>query len=257
MAKSSSHKTFVVPKTPQELSIMKKAGAIHHRILTALGQHCVAGVSMKDLDAMAHELCKQYHARPAFYGLYNFPGAICCSVNDEVVHGIPRDIVLKDGDLMTIDLGVEYGGYCADAASTFVVGETTPEKKHFLATVEKALMNAIAICGDGVRVGDIGATIQNTIIAGGYSVADDLGGHGIGKKVHEDPHIYNYGSPKTGQMLRKGMTIAIEPIATMGSGRIITDLDGWTIRTADGSMSAQFEHTVAIGASCGEILTLS
>lgn len=250
-------KTFITPKTSQELTLMRKAGEIHHRILQELGKNCMAGISMKDLDAMAHELCKKYHVRPAFYGLYNFPGAICCSVNDEVVHGIPRDIVLKNGDLMTIDLGVEHGGYCADAASTFVVGETTQENKHFLETVEKALANAIAICADGVRVGDIGAIIQNTIIGGGYSIADDLGGHGIGKKVHEDPHIYNYGTAKTGQMLRKGMTIAIEPIANMGSGRIITDADGWTIRTADGSMSAQFEHTVAIGESCGEILTLS
>lgn len=252
----SKGKTFVTPKTPAELNTMRRAGAIHHTILHTLGTHCVDGATMKDIDAIAHDLCKQHHVRPAFYGLYNFPGAICCSVNDEVVHGIPRDIALKNGDLFTIDLGVELEGYCADAAYTFVVGGTTSDDNtKFLKTVQKALDNAISICRDGVRVGDIGAIIENTIIGGGYSVVEELGGHGIGKKVHEDPHIYNYGKPNTGQMLRKGMTIAIEPIAAMGSGKIITDADNWTIRTRDGSMAAQFEHTVAIGDTAGIILT--
>lgn len=254
MAKSS--KSILIPKTPAELSTMKKAGSIHYKILHELGKNCMSGATMKDLDAMAHALCKQYHVRPAFYGLYNFPGAICCSLNDEVVHGIPRDIALKDGDIFTIDLGVELDGYCADAAYTFSVGEIPLETQKFLQTVQKALDNAIAVCKDGVRVGDIGHAIEQTIIAEGYSVVEELGGHGIGKKVHEDPHIYNYGAAGTGKLLQKGMTIAIEPIANMGKSKIITDPDGWTIRTKDGSLSAQFEHTIAIGEHHGDILTI-
>jgi methionyl aminopeptidase len=212
---------------------------------------------MQDIDQIAHALCRQYQVKPAFYKLYDFPGAICCSVNDEVVHGTPRDVPLKNGDLFTIDFGVELDGYCTDSAYTFVVGGiTSPENKKFLDTVQTALNNAIAICKDGVRVGDIGHVIEQTILKGGYSVVEELGGHGIGKKVHEDPHIYNYGDPNTGKILKKGMTIAIEPIANMGKGKVITDKDKWTIRSKDGSLSAQFEHTIVIGETGGEILTI-
>lgn len=255
MAKKQS--SLILPKTPAEIATMKKGGAILYTILHELGKNSTEGSTMKDIDALAHELCKQHNVKPAFYKLYNFPGAICCSLNDEVVHGIPRDIKLQNGDLFTIDLGVELGGYCTDSAYTFVIGgKTTDENQKFLDTVKNALYNAIAICKDGVRVGDIGHIIEKTILSNGYSIVEELGGHGIGKKVHEDPHIYNYGEAGTGEILRKGMTIAIEPIANMGKAKIKTDDDKWTIRTKDGSLSAQFEHTVMIGDNNGEIITI-
>jgi methionyl aminopeptidase len=251
-----SQQKFTTVKTPEEIKIMKEGGKILYKILHKVGEAAKEGVTMKELDAFTHHLCKKHNVKPAFFGLYDFPGAICCSNNDEVVHGTPRDIPLKNGDLFTVDLGIEHKGFMTDSAYTFLIGKKAPKKvKRFLATVEKALYNAIAICKDGVRVGDIGEIIEDTIESEGYSIVEDLGGHGIGIEVHEDPHIYNYGVAGTGEVLRKGMTIAIEPIANMGSKDIITDDDKWTIRSKDGSLSAQFEHTVMIGEHKGEILT--
>ncbi len=249
---------FTTVKTDAEIKAMKEGGKILYKILHALGDSLKEGMTMTEVDAMAHELCKKYGVKPAFYKLYNFPGAICCSNNDEVVHGIPRDIPLKNEDIFTIDFGVEHKGMMTDSAYTFIVGKKAPKKvKKFLETVQRALDEAVKICKDGVTVREIGRVIEDIIeVEGGYAVADDLGGHGIGQGVHEEPHIYNYEETSANDVLRKGMTIAIEPIANMGGlGATTTDADKWTIRTKDGSLSCQFEHTILIGENGGIVLT--
>ena len=215
---------------------MKKGGKILYKILHAMGAQCIEGKTPKDLDTLAHELCKKYNVHPAFYGYMKFPAAVCVSVNSAVVHGVPTNIPFKNGDVVSLDFGVEMNGLCTDSAYSFVVGKVPKKVKRFLETVDEALYKAIDICGDGVRVGDIGAIIEETIESKGYSVVEELGGHGIGKKVHEEPHIYNYGQPGTGEVLREGMTIAIEPIANMGKKEIFTDKDGWTIQSKDGTI---------------------
>lgn len=252
MAKSK----FTTVKTNEEIAKMKKGGRILYKILHEIGRNATVGATPAELDKMAHGLCQKYNVKPAFYGLYDFPGAICSSVNDAVVHGIPDDTPLQKEDIFTVDIGVELDGMMTDSAYSFVIGGKTSKKKtRFLETINTALYAAIELCGDGVRIGDIGAIIQEVIEKDGYGIVDELGGHGIGYSVHEDPHVYNYGNPGTGPVLRKGMTIAIEPIANMGSGKVFTDSDGWTIRSEDGSLSGQFEHTVMIGEKKGEILT--
>ena len=254
----SKKQKFTTVKTAKEIQAMKEGGKILYKILHTVGAEAKEGVTMKELDLRVHELCKQFNVKPAFYKLYDFPGAICCSNNDEVVHGIPRDIALKNQDIFTIDLGIEHKGMMTDSAYTFVVGGKCAKKvKKFLATVQKALDEAIKICKDGVTTQEIGRVIEDVIeVEGGYAVADDLGGHGIGQDVHEEPHIYNYEERSENSVLRKGMTIAIEPIANMGGlGKVTTDDDKWTIRTYDGSLSCQFEHTVLIGDKGGIILT--
>lgn len=248
---------YTTIKTPAEIKIMKEGGKILHTILHEIGAAAVPGVTPNELDALAHKLCKKHNVRPAFYKLYGFPGAICSSVNDAVVHGIPDDTPLQDGDIFKPDFGVEHKGFCTDSAYSFVVGKVPKKVKKFLDTVELALANAIAIAGDGVRVGDLGYIIEETVESEGYSIVEELGGHGIGVKVHEDPHIYNYGQRNTGDVLREGMTIAIEPIANMGKKEIFTDSDNWTIRSKDKTLAAHFEHTIVIGpkGKSGIILT--
>lgn len=226
---------------------MREGGKILYKILHQIGEAAKPGVTPNQLDTLAHELCKKYNVKPAFYKLYGFPGAICSSLNDAVVHGLPDDIPLKDGDIFKPDIGVEYKGFCTDSAYSFVVGKAPKKVLRFLETVEKSLYEAIKICGDGVRVGDIGHVIEEIIESEGYSIVEELGGHGIGIKVHEDPHIFNYGVPGTGEVLKEGMTIAIEPIANMGGKEVFTDSDKWTIRSKDGTIAGHFEHTIAIG----------
>lgn len=247
---------FTTVKTPQEIRLMKKGGKILYKIIHEIGRNAVEGITPKELDVMARGLFQKYNVRPAFLGLYDFPATYCSSVNDVIVHGIPNDTPLKNQDIFNVDAGVELDGLMTDSGFTFVVGGKTSKKNtKFLETVHLALYAAIEIAKDGVRVGDIGAIIEDTICDAGYSIVEELGGHGIGYKVHEDPHISNYGNYGEGAVLREGMTIAIEPIVNMGAREIITDSDGWTIRSADGSLSAQFEHTIMIGKNKGEILT--
>jgi methionyl aminopeptidase len=248
---------FTTVKTKEEIKSMRKGGKILYKILHEIGRNSVEGAIPKELDKMAHSLCSKYNVKPAFYKLYDFPASFCSSVNDEVVHGIPNDKPLKNQDIFTVDFGVELDGLMTDSAYSFIIGGKSSKKvKKFLDTINKALYTAIDICKDGVRVGDIGAVIEEVISSQNYGIVEDLGGHGIGQDVHEDPHIFNYGNYGTGAILRKGMTIAIEPIANMGSGNTFTDTDGWTIKTSDGSLSGQFEHTVMIGETKGEILTM-
>lgn len=243
-----SKSKFTTVKSPKEIKKMKQGGKILYKILHQIGAAAKPGVTPNELNDLAHKLCKDYNVKPCFYKLYGFPGAICSSVNDAVVHGIPDDIPLKEGDVFKPDFGVEHKGFMTDSAYSFRVGKVDPEVEKFLQTVEKALYKAIEICGDGVRVGDIGYIIEETIESEGYSIVEELGGHGIGIKVHEEPHIYNYGKPNTLEVLREGMTIAIEPIANMGAKEVFTDSDKWTVRSKDGSIAGHFEHTLVIGA---------
>lgn len=247
--------TKILPKTKAEIEVMRKGGRILYSILHELGRHCIPGMTPKDLDIMAQDLCKKYKVKPAFYGYMGFPGAICTSVNNAVVHGIPSSIPLKEGDIIGLDFGVELDGFFTDSAYTFAVGKISLENIKFLLTVQKALENAISIARDGIRLGDIGAVIADTIEKGGYSIVEELGGHGIGRKIHEEPHIFNFGKIGTGEKLKEGMTVAIEPIANMGRKEIFTQSDKWTICTLDASLSGHFEHTIVIGKKYGEILT--
>ncbi len=247
---------FTTIKTPKEIQTMKKGGKILYKIIHEIGKNAVEGITPRELDAMARGLFQKYNVRPAFLGLYDFPATYCSSINDVIVHGIPDDIPLKKEDIFNVDAGVEYNGLMTDSGYTFVIGGKTSKKTtKFLEVVQTALYAAIEIAKDGVRVGDIGAIIEDTLDAHGYGIVEELGGHGIGFSVHEDPHIANFGNYGEGAILKEGMTIAIEPIATMGSPKIITDADGWAIRSVDGSLSAQFEHTIMIGKHKGEILT--
>ncbi len=246
-----------MPKTASQIETMRKGGSILYTILHTLGKSCIAGVTPKMLDQMAHELCKQYTVRPAFYGYMGFPGAVCTSVNSAVVHGIPNDIPLKNGDIIGVDFGVEWDGFCTDSAYTFVVGEIPKKTQKFLETVQKSLYSAIEIAKHGMRLGDISGTIGEIITKAGYSVVEELGGHGIGRAVHEEPHIYNFGKKGTGMFLEEGMTFAIEPIANIGKKHIYTAPDKWTIFSKDASLSGHFEHTIVVGKERGEILTIA
>jgi methionyl aminopeptidase len=215
-----------------------------------------------DLNRLAAQETKAHGVKPAFYGYQGFPAAICISVNDEVVHGIPNKRELEAGDLLSLDFGVSYQGMISDTARTIIVGETEQDsqladKKKLIAGTEEALMKAIARVKDGCFVGDIGAAAQEVMDRYGLGIVRDLVGHGVGHDVHEEPNIPNYGKAGTGDQLQAGMTIAIEPMATLGSEKVVVDRDGWTIRTKDGSLSAHFEHTVLITKSGAEILTIS
>jgi methionyl aminopeptidase len=207
------------------------------------------GVSTKQLDRQAEEFIRSHPgALPSFKGLYDFPATLCTSINHEVVHGIPSaKRVLKDGDLISVDVGVQLEGLHADSAATFPVGEVSPEARHLLAVTQEALAAGIAQAKAGNHVGDIGHAVQEVAEAAGYSVVREMVGHGIGAAFHEEPQVPNFGKPKRGPRLVAGMTIAIEPMVNVGGAEIRTLADKWTVVTADGSLSAHFEHTVAIG----------
>ena len=216
-----------------------------------------AGISTQDLDAIAETFIRSHDgATPAFKGLYGFPGTLCTSINQEIVHGIPsRKRVLMDGDIISIDVGVGYRGYFTDSATTVAVGAVDDETTRLLDTTERALAAGIAAAVPGNHLGDIGAAVQRVVEAAGFSVVRDLVGHGIGVAFHEEPQVPNYGKPKRGLKLVPGLTLAIEPMVNVGGPATRTLADKWTIVTVDGSRSAHFEHTVAITDSWNRVLT--
>jgi methionyl aminopeptidase len=215
------------------------------------------GISTMDLDAVAEDFIRsQAGAKPAFKGLYGFPGSICTSINDEIVHGIPsKKRVLKNGDIVSIDVGVGYKGYFTDSAVTVAVGTVDARTRELLAVTEASLEAGIAAARVGNHIGDIGAAVQAVVEAAGFSVVRDLVGHGIGVEFHEEPQVPNYGKPKRREKLVPGLTLAIEPMVNVGGPATRTLSDRWTIVTADGSRSAHFEHTVAITENGPEVLT--
>lgn len=243
-------------KTPQEIADMRDSGRMLATVLKHLRSHVKAGIKTGELAQIAAVELRKLGGQPAFLGYQGFPDVLCVSVNDEVVHGIPGDRQLKNGDIVGLDFGVVVNGMVTDGAISVIVGNTGDQKlKDMLETTERALEAGIGAVYDGVKIGDIGAVIQSVLDEKKLGIVRDLVGHGVGHELHEDPNIPNYGRAGSGEELKAGMTIAIEPMATLGTESIYVDNDGWTIKTRDGSMSAHFEHTILITPDGAEILT--
>ena len=242
-------------RSKKEIELIATSCQIVSDTLDMLSDHVKPGVKINDLDKMAEKFIINCGARPAFKGYMGFPATLCVSVDDEVVHGIPNDRILKEGQIVGIDCGAEKDGYFGDHARTFSVGKITNDKQKLMDITHKSLMLGIAEASPDNFVSDIGFAIQSYVEKYGYSVVRELVGHGIGTELHEEPQIPNYGEPKQGYRLRAGMCIAIEPMINLGSKEIKTDSDGWTIRTLDGQVSAHFEHTIAITSNGPKILS--
>ncbi len=240
---------MITIKSPREIETMAAAGRIVAGTLALVQQHVRPGISTAALDRLAEEFIRSHPgAKPSFKGLYDFPATLCTSINQEIVHGIPSpNRLLKDGDLLSVDVGAWLEGLHADSAATFAVGDVTPEAARLLQVTREALGAGVAQARAGNHVGDIGHAVQQVAEKAGYSVVRELVGHGIGAAFHEEPQVPNYGKPKRGARLVPGMTIAIEPMINIGEAEIRTLDDKWTVVTQDGSLSAHFEHTVAIG----------
>lgn len=233
-------------KSRREIEKMKKSNALVAAILEELRKKIKPGVKTIELDRLSEEMALKKGARPAFKGYRGYPYSLCTSVNSEVVHGMPSERELKEGDIISLDFGILNDGYYGDAAVTVPVGQVTPAAKRLLAVTEEALYRGIAEARAGNRIGDISAAIQGHAEAAGFSVVRDLVGHGIGRSLHEDPQVPNYGTSGRGIELKAGMVFAIEPMVNEGTYRVDVLRDGWTVVTADGKLSAHFEHSVAI-----------
>jgi methionyl aminopeptidase len=240
---------MITIKSPREIETMAAAGRIVAETLALVARTVRPGISTEELDRVAEGFIRSHPgAKPSFKGLYDFPATLCTSINQEVVHGIPSSKrVLQPGDLLSVDVGVWLDGLHADAAATFPVGKVSPDAERLLAVTRQALTAGVAEARAGNHVGDIGHAVQQVAEGAGYSVVRELVGHGIGSSFHEDPQVPNYGKPRRGPRLMPGMTIAIEPMVNAGAAEIRTLEDKWTVVTEDGSLSAHFEHTVAIG----------
>ena len=233
-------------KTAEEIELLRENALIVSRTLAAVAKEIKPGVQTKTLDKIAEEYIRSQGAVPGFKGYRGFPATLCISRNDEVVHGIPGERVLLNGDIVSIDCGCLKHGYYGDSAYTFTVGEVKPEVKLLLKRTRESLFKALEVAVTGKRVGDIGSTVQDYVESFGYSVVRELVGHGIGKTLHEKPDIPNYGKRGSGQKLSEGLVICIEPMINMGTKNVVQSSDGWTIRTADRLPSAHFELTVVI-----------
>ena len=244
---------MITIKSPREIDTMAAAGRIVAQTLALVASHVRPGISTADLDAIAERFIRSHPgAKPSFKGLYDFPSTLCTSINQEVVHGIPSPRrVLAEGDLLSVDVGVWLDGLHADSAATFPVGKVDPEAQRLLRVTQAALVAGVAQATAGNHVGDIGHAVQQVAEEAGFSVVRELVGHGIGSSFHEEPQVPNYGKPKRGPRLVAGMTIAIEPMVTVGGPEIRTLDDKWTVVTQDGSLSAHFEHTVAVAGNGG------
>lgn len=244
-------------KSAREIDLMAQGGKILGATVETLRTAVRPGITTGELDEVAEQFIRSHEgAVPAFKGLYGFPGSICASVNSEIVHGIPsKKRVLKDGDIISLDVGVGYKGYFTDSAATVAVGEIAPEARRLLDVTQQALEAGIAVALLGNHIGDIGSAVQAVVEAAGYSVVRDLVGHGIGVEFHEEPQVPNYGKPKRREKLVPGLTIAIEPMVNVGGPATRTLGDRWTIVTLDGSLSAHFEHTIAITEEGPRVLT--
>lgn len=247
---------MIIIKSRQEIEYMRQAGQIAASALEALAGFIRPGVTTAELDRVAEEYIVARGARPAFKGLYGFPATICASVNEEVVHGIPGLKELQNGDIISIDIGAEINGFYGDTAKTYTVGEVTPQVQKLLDVTRESLYRGLAQARDGNRLSDISHAVQSYVEEQGFSVVRDYVGHGIGAQMHEDPQIPNFGRPGRGPRLKKGMTLAIEPMVNMGTYHVQTLGDNWTVVTRDGQPSAHFEHTIAITDGEPVILTL-
>ena len=247
---------MIVLKTPQDLLKMRKSGQITAAVLALMGALAKPGVKTSELDRKAEDLIIRMGGKPAFKGYMDYPATLCTSVNDEVIHGIPGDRVLHDGDILSIDTGAFLEGYCSDSAITLPIGEVSIEAARLMDETRKALEAGIAMAQNGGRLGDIGHAVQASAEKAGFSVVREYVGHGIGRKMHEAPNVPNYGAKGTGIGLSSGMTIAIEPMVNQLAREVKVDEDGWTVRTKDGGLSAHFEHTIAITDEGPIVLTM-
>jgi methionyl aminopeptidase len=245
----------IIRKSEQEIERMARAGAVVADVLALLGERARPGVTTEELDALADEYIRAQGGSPTFKGYRGYPASICTSPNDMVVHGIPGPYALRDGDVLSVDVGVTLDGFVADSAYTFAIGEISPEAERLLEGCRAALAAGIEQCRSGNRLSDISHAIQVVTEEQGFSVVRSLVGHGVGRAMHEEPQIPNYGAPGRGPVLAAGMTFAIEPMINAGSPDIVVHDDEWSISTADGLLSAHFEHTVAVTEDEPRILT--
>ncbi|MCD6178209.1 type I methionyl aminopeptidase [bacterium] len=242
-------------KTKEEIQIMEEGAKILAQIMEELKRKVEPGITTKELDKVAQDLIFKFGAKPSFKGYNGFPATLCVSVNEEIVHGIPSERRLKEGDIVSLDLGLFYKGFHSDMAITLGVGKISPEASRLIRVTKDALRMAIRKVRPGNTIGDIGNTIQRYVESQGFNVVRDLCGHGIGRELHEEPQILNYGKRHTGAMIREGMVFCIEPMVTMGDWKIKKSQDGFTFLTKDGSLSAHFEHEVAVGEDGCKVLT--
>ena len=243
-------------KTDEEIELMREANQLVAKTLAEVGKHVAPGVSTLQLDKIAEEFIRDHGAVPAFLGYGGFPNSICASVNEQVVHGIPSSSkILNEGDIISVDCGTILNGYVGDSAYTFCVGEVDPKVKDLLKTTKESLYLGIQAAVEGKRIGDISNAVQTYCESHNYSVVRELVGHGIGKRMHEEPEVPNYGRRGCGPLLKSGMCICIEPMINMGSKNVIFERDGWTVRTKDRKCSAHFEHCIAIRPDGPQILS--
>ena len=246
---------MITIKSEREIKLLRKAGKIVYDTHQYLKPFIKEGITTKELDRLAEDFIRSQDATPSFKGYDGFPATICASINDEVVHGIPSDRKLENGDIISVDIGACYKGYHGDSAWTYIVGEVSKDIEQLLIDTEKSLFVGLSQVKPGNRIGDIGHAIETYAHEHGLGVVLELCGHGVGTSVHEDPDVPNYGTPNTGVRLKPGMVIAIEPMLTLGSPDILLLDDDWTVITEDGSPSAHFEHTVVVTEDGYKILT--
>jgi methionyl aminopeptidase len=242
-------------KTDEEVELLRQSSLLVGKTLAEVARMLRPGILTIDLDQVAETFIRDHGAVPGFKGYGGFPGSLCISINDEVVHGIPGKRVIKEGDIVSIDCGTILNGFYGDSAYTFGVGEILVEHAELLKRTKESLLLAVEQAVSGKRIGDIGSTVQNYVEGFGYSVVRELVGHGLGRHLHEKPEVPNYGRKGTGIKLRSGMCLAIEPMVNLGVKEISQDIDGWTIRTADGKPSAHFEHDVVVRDSKSDVLS--
>ena len=248
---------MITLKSPREIALMKEAGAVVAKVFEGLKAALRPGLSTLELDELANEIITSNGGISAEKGYYGYPGNICISVNDTVLHGIPSSkIILKEGDIVSFDIVVKKHGYCADACRTYAVGTTSPKALRLIEVTRQSFFEAVKLIKPGVHLGDIQAKIQEVNENNGYSLIRDYTGHGIGREMHEDPSIPNYGKAGTGIILKEGMTICIEPMVAEGKSATRVLGDGWTVKMKDGKLSCHYENTVAVTADGYEILTL-
>lgn len=247
-------------RSPREIELIRESSRIVAEVLELLGSKITPGVHTKELDEIAERFIRSRGGTPAFKGYTHdannpFPASLCISIDDVVVHGIPNGRLLKEGEIVSIDVGVRKNGYYGDSARTFAVGKISDEKQRLMRVTEESLYKGIDQAVAGNRIHDVSFAVQKHVEANGYSVVRELVGHGVGKNLHEEPAIPNYGDPGTGVKLKEGMVLAIEPMVNAGTHKVEHDADGWTVRTADGKPSAHYEHTVVVRQGAAEILT--
>jgi methionyl aminopeptidase len=246
----------IIIKSDEEIAIIREAGSIVAQVLGILREEIRPGLVLKELDAIVRREFAERGVTPTFLGYHGYPAAVCVSVNEQVVHGIPRERVLQEGDIVSMDLGATHRGFVADSAITVGVGKTSPQAERLLKVTEEALWKGIAAARAAAPLGAISFAVQRHAEGEGFSVVREYVGHGVGRDMHEEPQVPNYGPPDRGPLLRKGMVLALEPMVNVGDWRTKRDNDNWTVSTLDGKLSAHFEHTIAITDGEAQVLTL-